>query len=151
MFVFFWVIPRRLIYICRRFGTLYLFHLQRQVPLKMEQIECSETSAYINQTPGNRPKENKQHSEHGESLKSRRLVYKLLRPLYKSLNFKQPVFAYASECIKKNYNFIYEKYRWKGDYCIIPVLSSTKCHLFHNLIFFCSNNMHVFHKPCVTI
>ena len=31
LFVFFWVIPRRLIYICRRFGTLYLFHLQRQV------------------------------------------------------------------------------------------------------------------------
>jgi len=24
--------------------------------------------------------------------------------------------------------------------CIIPVLFSTKCHLFHNLIFFCSNN-----------
>jgi len=25
LFVFFWVIPRRLIHICRRFGTLYLF------------------------------------------------------------------------------------------------------------------------------
>ena len=32
LFVFFWVIPRRLIYICRHFGTLYLFHLQRQAP-----------------------------------------------------------------------------------------------------------------------
>ena len=31
------------------------------LPLKMEQIECSETSAYINQTPGNHPKENKQN------------------------------------------------------------------------------------------
>ena len=30
------------------------------------------TSAYINQTPGNHPKENKQHSEHGESLKSKK-------------------------------------------------------------------------------
>ena len=39
--------------------------------MKMEQIECSETSAYINQTPGNHPKENTQHSDHGESLKSR--------------------------------------------------------------------------------
>jgi hypothetical protein len=29
-YVFFWVIPRRLIYNCRRFGTLYLFHLHRQ-------------------------------------------------------------------------------------------------------------------------
>jgi len=37
----------------------------------MEQIECSETSAYIIQTPGNYPKENKIYSEHGESLKSR--------------------------------------------------------------------------------
>ena len=26
--VFFWVFPRRLIMVCRRFGTLYLFHLQ---------------------------------------------------------------------------------------------------------------------------
>jgi hypothetical protein len=42
-----------------------------QLPLKMEQIECSEKSAYINQTPGNHQKENKQHSEHGKSLKSR--------------------------------------------------------------------------------
>ena len=41
------------------------------LPLKMEQIECSETSAYINQTPGNHPQENKQHSEHGGSLKSK--------------------------------------------------------------------------------
>ena len=44
------------------------------MPLKMEQIECSETSAYINQAPGNHPKENKQHSEHGESLKSRIVI-----------------------------------------------------------------------------
>ena len=29
-----------------------------QVPMKMEQIECSETSAYIIQTPGKYPKEN---------------------------------------------------------------------------------------------
>ena len=28
------------------------------LPMKMEQIECSETLAYINQTPGNYPKEN---------------------------------------------------------------------------------------------
>ena len=45
--------------------------------LFMEQIECSETSAYINQTPWNYPKENKLYSEHGESLKSRILLYSL--------------------------------------------------------------------------
>jgi len=31
---FFWVIPRRLNFICRRFGTLCLFHLHRQVGVK---------------------------------------------------------------------------------------------------------------------
>ena len=39
--------------------------------MKMEQIECSETSAYIIQRPGNYPKENIIYSEHGESFKSR--------------------------------------------------------------------------------
>ena len=37
----------------------------------MEQTECSETSAYKIQEPGNYPEESKQHSEHGDSLKSR--------------------------------------------------------------------------------
>jgi hypothetical protein len=39
----------------------------------MEQTECSKTSAYKIQTPGNYPEESIQHSEHGESLKSRML------------------------------------------------------------------------------
>jgi hypothetical protein len=39
--------------------------------MKMEQTECSETSAYKIQTTGNYPEENIQHTEHGESLKSR--------------------------------------------------------------------------------
>ena len=45
LYVFFWVLPRRLIVLCRRFGTLYLFHLHRLdmkylhiQPMKMEQI-----------------------------------------------------------------------------------------------------------------
>jgi len=37
----------------------------------MEQTECSKTSAYKIQTPGNYPDENIKHSEHDESLKSR--------------------------------------------------------------------------------
>jgi hypothetical protein len=39
--------------------------------MKMEQTECSETLAYKIQTPGNYPEESIQHSEHGESFKSR--------------------------------------------------------------------------------
>ena len=50
-----------------------------QLPMKMERIECSETSAYKIQTPENYPKENIQYSEHGESLKSR---------MYLKLNIK---------------------------------------------------------------
>jgi hypothetical protein len=40
------------------------------LPMKMEQAECSETSAYKIQTPGNYPEENIEHTEHGGSLKS---------------------------------------------------------------------------------
>jgi hypothetical protein len=38
--------------------------------MKMEQTECSETSACTFQTPGNYPEESLQHLEHGKSLKS---------------------------------------------------------------------------------
>jgi len=37
----------------------------------MNMKQCSETSAYKIQTQGNDPEESVQHSEHGESLKSR--------------------------------------------------------------------------------
>jgi len=44
--------------------------------MKMEQRECSETSAYKIPTPRNYPEESTQYREHGEILKSRnRLVY----------------------------------------------------------------------------
>ena len=69
LYVFFWIIPRRLNFICRRFGTLCLFHLH--MPIKMEQTECSETCAYKIQMPGNYPEEKVKHTEHGESLQSR--------------------------------------------------------------------------------
>jgi len=39
--------------------------------MKMEPTKGSETSAIINQTPGNYPKENLLHSVQGESLKSK--------------------------------------------------------------------------------
>jgi hypothetical protein len=62
---FFWVFPGRLSDNSRRFGTLYRFNLQKQdrevffdLPLKMEPIQRSETSAISTQTPGKHPKEN---------------------------------------------------------------------------------------------
>jgi len=42
--------------------------------MKMEPIVSSETSAIRTQTPGNYPKRNKLHLEHGESLKTRKLL-----------------------------------------------------------------------------
>jgi len=59
-YVFFWVIPLRLNFICRRFGTLCLFHLHRQIDVLAYEdgTECSETSAYKIQTPGNYLEEN---------------------------------------------------------------------------------------------
>jgi len=39
--------------------------------MMMEQTVCSETLTYKIQMPGNYPEESIQHSEHGESLKSR--------------------------------------------------------------------------------
>ena len=49
----------------------YFIHL----PMKMEPIVSSETSAIRTQTPGNYPKRNKLHLEHGESLKTRILNF----------------------------------------------------------------------------
>jgi hypothetical protein len=78
--MFFWVFPRRQIVFCRRLGTLCQVHLQRPDaehfifhidPLKMDLTEGFETSAKLNLTPGEYPKEHIQYSKHGESFKSR--------------------------------------------------------------------------------
>jgi len=50
------------------FSNIVILHTY--LPMKMEQAECSETSAYKIQTPENYPEESIQRSEHGESLKS---------------------------------------------------------------------------------
>jgi len=41
----------------------------------MEHAECSETLAYKIQTPANYPEEITQHTEQGESLKSRIFIF----------------------------------------------------------------------------
>ena len=76
LYSFFWVIPRLLNFMSRRFGTLFNLHrwCKREEffllfpgvrifcvlltpPMEMEQTECFETSAYKIQTPGNHLKE----------------------------------------------------------------------------------------------
>jgi len=47
--------------------------------MKMEPIVSSETSAIKSQTPGNYPKRNKLHLQHGESLRTKKkTIIKLL-------------------------------------------------------------------------
>jgi hypothetical protein len=52
LYAFFWVIPRRLNFMCRRFRTLCLFHLPPS-----DGTECSETTTYKIHTSGNYPEE----------------------------------------------------------------------------------------------
>jgi hypothetical protein len=46
--------------------------------MKMEQTGCSETLTFKLQAPGNSPEESKRHSKHGESLKSRMILFGIL-------------------------------------------------------------------------
>jgi hypothetical protein len=68
------------VWIPQLFSNLVILHL----PAYKDGTECSETSAYKIQTPGNYPEENIQHSEHGESLKSRNcyLFFNVLNYIY---------------------------------------------------------------------
>jgi len=50
-------------------NTLSVPSSQAYLPMKMEWMECSETSAHKIQMMGNYPKESIQHSGYGESLK----------------------------------------------------------------------------------
>ena len=60
---------------------LILVSFYSHLPAYEDGTECSETSAYKIQTPGNYPKESIQHTEHGESLKFR---------IFENLNFLEP-------------------------------------------------------------
>jgi len=51
--------------------TVGSIFIGRRLPMKMEPTVSSETSEIRTQTPGNYPKGNKLHLEHGESLKTR--------------------------------------------------------------------------------
>jgi hypothetical protein len=65
--------------------------------MKMEDIECSETSAYKIQTPGNHPEENIQHAEHGESLKSKMKCIRLHFYLMIVLHVSGIIITYLQE------------------------------------------------------
>ena len=89
----------------------------------MEQIECSETSAYINQTPGNHPKENKQHSEHGESLKlriNRTCLQRLRKTTHRLLGQPVPELRFAPST-RRIQEFNYELINKIYELCLEPI------------------------------
>ena len=57
------------------------------LPMKMEPIVSSETSEIRTQTPGNYPKRNKLHLEHGESLKTSNVTSRILSSESLSLEY----------------------------------------------------------------
>jgi hypothetical protein len=57
LYSFFWVIPRRLNVLCRRFGTLWSSFIGRVNKTYENETEYSETSAQEIQMPGNHQKE----------------------------------------------------------------------------------------------
>jgi hypothetical protein len=72
------------------------------------------------------------------------------------LHFRR--FVFASVNMHKNnpkIHFIYlgnkEIYCILKTSCLVSVLFSAKCRLFHSFTFFCSNNTHTFHTPCAKI
>ena len=73
----------------RRVGTVYY------LPMKMEQTECSETSAYKIQTPGNYPEESIQHF----FLMLVQLVTTLLGLYFASIMYKGDLLHYRAESV----------------------------------------------------
>ena len=72
LYALFWVILRRLNFICQRFGTFCLFHLHRRVPTcqwRWNRQSDSKRWHIKFRRPGNYPEESIEHSEHGESYK----------------------------------------------------------------------------------
>jgi len=72
--------------------------------MKMEQAKCSETSTCKIQTPGNYPEETIQHSEHGESLKSRKLHTYFVRIAVSKTTNTKLVTRYVFEVTSNNLN-----------------------------------------------
>jgi len=81
LYAFFWVIPRRLNFICRRFGTLCLFHLHRRIGIESTPIrlwrwnrQSVPKRRHIKFRCHGITQKSIQHSEHSKRLKSRKTL-----------------------------------------------------------------------------
>jgi hypothetical protein len=103
-----------------KYGNLLFTYLS----IKTEQTECSETSAYKIQRPGNYPKENIQHTEHGENLKSRIFLFLAGQRFSSNQEAIAAVEGYFADLTKNHYRngIMALEHRWnkyislKGDY-----------------------------------
>jgi hypothetical protein len=75
--------------------------------MKMEQTQCSETSAIKHHTLENNPKGYTRHTEHGESLKSRILVFVLHQKAESLLPERKFVGKETYTTLKNNINLNY--------------------------------------------
>ena len=66
------------------------------LPMKMEETECSETSAYKTQTPWNYPEEIIRHSEHGEKFEIKNRFSFIAAPKAVGLSRREPASAGTS-------------------------------------------------------
>jgi hypothetical protein len=101
----------------------------------MEQKECSETSAYKIQTQGNYPREIMQHSEQGESLKLRILLFCHINDAYfyacqlhVSTTALGSTELYKGNCLNKSYgrDFDLTKNTYINYTCILFVKSLSR-------------------------
>jgi hypothetical protein len=83
----------------------------------MKTEQCSETSTNKIQRPGNHPKERIQHSEHGESLKSRTIDCVLSQNVATRLDqlFGHPKAIFARKTKIRNCKFWFDKHEWPED------------------------------------
>jgi len=87
------------VFIGKRFGSSQTFSY---LPAYEDGTECSETSAYKIQTPGNYPEERIQHSKHLESLKSRIFCEVRIFSLLAACLFLQPITRTCLRCWVNN-------------------------------------------------
>jgi hypothetical protein len=88
LYAFFWVIPRRLNFMCRRFGTLCSIFIGGYLSAYEDGTECPETSTYKIQTPQKYTEESVQHYVCSCSLNYLHIRYHLLSQKLLAVNMK---------------------------------------------------------------
>jgi len=94
--------------------------------MKMEPIVSSETSAIRTQTPGNYPKRNNLHLEHGESLRTR--LTHIFTAVLKS-------FVKAAIIMAYNASFSWYYIKWYSPFPVVGATNSQKPQMWHFDIF----------------